>query len=88
METIGMFEAKTKLSEVCERVAATGTPIVITRRGQPLVRIEPISTRSGPMESVWDRRDRFAARFGPPADDFDIPSQDSQDWRDPLDDAL
>jgi len=81
-----MFEAKTKLSEICERVATTGKAVLVTRRGQPLVQIEPIASRSGPNESVWDRRDRFAARFGPLKDSFDIPPHGPQEWHNPLED--
>ena len=42
MKTIGIFEAKTKLSEVCEEVVRTNMPVMITRRGAPLVCIEPV----------------------------------------------
>jgi len=41
MKTVGLFEAKTKLSEICEEVARTREPVTVTRRGRPLVRIEP-----------------------------------------------
>ena len=33
MNTLGLYEAKTKLSEICERVAQTGEPVVVTKRG-------------------------------------------------------
>lgn len=39
MEEIGIFEAKTKLSELCKRVAEEGVSYVITRRGLPVARI-------------------------------------------------
>lgn len=39
MEEIGIFEAKTKLSELCKRVAEDGASYVITRRGRPVARI-------------------------------------------------
>ena len=39
MNEIGLFEAKTKFSEICERVAASHETIIVTRRGKPLVTI-------------------------------------------------
>ena len=45
METVGAFEAKTKLSELLERVAA-GEEFLITRHGQPLARLVPASRMS------------------------------------------
>ena len=54
--TIGLFEAKTKLSELCEQVAKRRQPVVITRRGRPLVRIEPVGPGKGMSSSVWDAR--------------------------------
>ncbi|HWL64180.1 MAG TPA: type II toxin-antitoxin system prevent-host-death family antitoxin [Steroidobacteraceae bacterium] len=38
MTEVGVFEAKTRLSELLERVAA-GEEITITRRGQPVARL-------------------------------------------------
>ena len=32
-KTVGMFEAKTKFSEICARVAETGEEYVVTKRG-------------------------------------------------------
>jgi len=42
MKTVGIFEAKAKLSEICERVASNKESVLITRRGKPLVRIDPL----------------------------------------------
>jgi len=53
MKTIGMFEAKAKLSEICQRVASTGEPVLVTRRGVPLVRIDPVEEKGGASE-VWE----------------------------------
>ena len=41
-KTVGMFEAKTKFSELCEQVVRTGKEIVVTRRGKSMVRILPV----------------------------------------------
>lgn len=41
VKTIGIFEAKTKLPSVCAEVAGTGEPVLVSRRGKPLVMISP-----------------------------------------------
>ncbi|MCX6935906.1 MAG: type II toxin-antitoxin system Phd/YefM family antitoxin, partial [Verrucomicrobia bacterium] len=41
MKTVGLFEAKTRLSELCREVARTGQDILVTRRGVPLTRLCP-----------------------------------------------
>lgn len=43
MTTVGAFEAKTKLSELLDRVAR-GEEILITRRGKPAARLVPAET--------------------------------------------
>ena len=86
MNTIGLFEAKTKLSEICARVAAKGEPIVVTRRGKPLVRIDPIPVAQANAASVWDRRDDYEKEHGRLTQDFSLPPREEQTWRTPLDD--
>lgn len=86
MNAIGLFEAKTKFSEICERVAAGGEAIVVTRRGKPLVKIEPISKREAKPSSVWDRRAEYEKKYGKMTEDFPIPSRQKQTWRDSLGD--
>jgi prevent-host-death family protein len=82
MKTIGIFEAKTKLSEVCDEVARSGRSVVVTRRGKPLVRIDPI--RADGL-SVWEDREDYIAREGRWKEDFDVPSRDPQLPGSPLD---
>ncbi len=40
MESIGIYEAKSKLSELVERVES-GREVVITRRGKPVAKLVP-----------------------------------------------
>ena len=40
-EQVGIFDAKTRFSELVERVQATGQPITVTNRGRPAVEIVP-----------------------------------------------
>ena len=74
MRSIGIFEAKTKLSEICEAVAESGEPVTVTRRGQPLVRIGPIPVEPA---SIIERREAYLAEHGPDEDeddtDFEVP---------------
>ena len=37
MKSVGMFEAKTRFSEICDEVARTGSSVTVTRHGKPLV---------------------------------------------------
>ena len=60
MRSVGIFEAKTRLSEICEEVAKSGHGVVVTRRGKPLVRIEPVVEEG---LSVWEARDEYIARY-------------------------
>jgi len=86
MNAIGLFEAKTKFSEICERVAAKGVGVVVTRRGRPLVTIEPIPVTKGRPASVWDRRAEFEKKHGRFTEDFALPPRGRQTWRNPVED--
>ena len=83
MKTVGIFEAKTKLSELCEEVAATSEPVTVTRRGKPLVRITPLI--ENPM-SIKERRTVYMAEHAQDEEgndaDFDPPprSRDTADF--------
>jgi prevent-host-death family protein len=86
MQAIGLSEAKTKFSEICERVAARGAAVVVTRRGKPLVTIEPIPAPKSRLASVWDRRAVLEKKQGRFTEDFTLPPREKQTWRNPLDD--
>lgn len=72
MKSIGMFEAKTRLSEICDEVARTGRSVVVTRRGKPLVRIDPLVAE---RFSVWEAREEYVAEQGRLRDEFEIPAR-------------
>ena len=69
---IGLFEAKTKLSEICETVATTRRPIVITRRGRPLVRIDPLPDEHR-AAGVWEARETHLAEGGKLTAQIELP---------------
>jgi prevent-host-death family protein len=54
MTEVGMHEAKTNLSRLVERALA-GEEIVLTRRGEPAVRLVPERTAGGfaALKGVW-----------------------------------
>ena len=52
MKSVGLFEAKTRLSEICEQVSKTGEAVTVTRRGKPLVRIDPIPDEVTAMQAA------------------------------------
>jgi len=80
MSSVGHFEARARLSEICTEVAAKGVAVLVTRRGKPLVRIEPIRPAKAQVRGVWDRR----AALG---EDFTPPPRSRQTWRNPLEDC-
>ncbi len=41
VKMVGIFEAKTKFTALCEEVVRTGLPTLVQKRGQPLVMISP-----------------------------------------------
>lgn len=55
MKTVGLFEAKTKLSGLCEEVSRTKLPLLLQRRGKPLVMISPVPAEiSQNRPGIWD----------------------------------
>ncbi len=84
MEQIGLFDAKTRLSEICDTVARSGQPVPVTRRGKPLVRIEPVRIDAS---TISERRAAYITQYGAQeqADevDFEAPprSQTTVDFR-------
>lgn len=61
MKTIGLFDAKTRLSELCREVAETGETILIERRGQPIAELSPPRSASARRLSILDDLRRFEA---------------------------
>lgn len=70
MTTVGIFEAKNRLSELVER-AARGEEIVITRRGEQVARLmppqpaDPVAQARALAERI--RRSRAGQALGPGA---------------------
>lgn len=43
MKSVGIFEAKTRLASICDEVWRSGAPVLVQRRGRPLVVIAPVN---------------------------------------------
>jgi len=64
MKTVGLFEAKQKLSELVER-ASEGEEIGITRRGKLAAMITPVRSRSASVEEAFARIERIRQQVKP-----------------------
>jgi prevent-host-death family protein len=42
VNTVGIFEAKTKFTALCEEVVRTGLPVVVSKRGRPMVMVTTV----------------------------------------------
>lgn len=71
MKTLGLFETKNRFSEVCDEVARTGEPCVVTRRGRALVRIIP--AEGDRASTVWDTVEEARERYGPIEEEIELP---------------
>lgn len=44
---VSIYDAKAQFSRICEEVAATGTEVIVSRHGKPVVRIIPFEPAKG-----------------------------------------
>lgn len=58
MGTVTLAEAKSHLSHLLDQVEA-GEEVVITRRGQPVARISPVTKPKRPVKSLAEFRNRM-----------------------------
>ena len=61
MKEVAVFEAKTRLSEICDEVARTGESVVVTRRGKGLVQIVPLEVG---QPGILGRRKAYMETYG------------------------
>lgn len=68
MERVGIYDARARLSELVEKVEA-GEEVVLTRRGQPVVRLVPARddvrarTRARAVKRIHELRKRMKLRI-------------------------
>ena len=84
MKAIGIFEVKTKISEICETVKETHEPVLITKRGIPMVRIIPIENPEK-KSNIWSRRQKFINSNGLFTEDLILPLREVDTINNPLD---
>ena len=57
-KSIGIFEAKTHFSQICDQVSHSGQPLLVERRGKPLVMITPVAlpenNREKDILTTWE----------------------------------
>ena len=93
LKTVGIFEAKTRLSEICAEVAGTGDTVIISKRGEPIVEVRAFrqpadEVESEPLEGIIDCLNYCRERFGPLQEEFEIPKWPADvrfNERDPFD---
>lgn len=49
---VGLFDAKTRLSELVDRVFTNGDEVLLTRRGKPVARIVPLADEDSAAETA------------------------------------
>jgi prevent-host-death family protein len=71
MLRVGMHEAKTNLSRLVEQ-ALDGEEVLLTRRGEPAVRLVPVSRGDGfaSLAGAWQGKVRIAPDFDELPDDL------------------
>lgn len=71
---IGMFESKTRFSELVQRVLA-GERFYITRRGKRVAELRPVAEEKRPLTRGCARNPGYRM-----AEDFDQPLEDLRDY--------
>ena len=62
--TVGVYEAKAKLSELLDRVRE-GEEVVITRLGVPVARLAPVEDRAARMRAAFEALKEIRAHAKP-----------------------
>ncbi len=75
---VGLFEAKTKLSEICAEVARSGEPVLVLRHGKPLVVISAVVEEKPSLKQRIERYRREHPDEKPEEQDFEVPERDRQ----------
>lgn len=83
MEMIALYDAKNRLSEICNQVLETGQPCIISRRGKPVVKLVPIDADEA--SSVWDTVEESQARYGELDEEIELPARLDEACANPLD---
>lgn len=74
MDSVALYDAKNRLSELCNKVTESGEPCIISRRGKPIVKLVPIDHGEEPR-SVWSTVEEAQAKYGPLNEEFEMPDR-------------
>ncbi|MDA3941727.1 MAG: type II toxin-antitoxin system Phd/YefM family antitoxin [Spirochaetia bacterium] len=74
MKAIGIFEVKAKISAICETVRETHEPVLITKRGIPMVRIIPLENTQK-KSNIWNQRQEFIENNGLFTEELTLPAR-------------
>ncbi|MBC8553140.1 MAG: type II toxin-antitoxin system Phd/YefM family antitoxin [Candidatus Brocadiales bacterium] len=85
MKAIGIYEVKTKISEICETVKKTHEPVIITKRGVPMVKISSIDSKKE-QSDVWGKYYTYTEANSPILEEIVLPSRDVDPLKNTLDD--
>lgn len=72
MDEIGIFEAKTKFPGLCDQVVRSGSPVLVRRRGTPLVIVSPANLPVHHDQGILDRWKAWESDQ-PETEDSDFP---------------
>lgn len=86
MKSVALYDAKNRLSELCNQVTETGEPCVISRRGKPIVKLVPFDDAEAD-DSIWGSVEEAQAKYGPLDADIGLPERSSEIRPSPLEDA-
>lgn len=64
-------------------MARTGESVLVTKRGKPLVRIDPLPKTTSGGSEVWEKRREYEAS-SKITDDFSLPEREADPLYDPF----
>lgn len=72
------------VSEMSGRVAQTGEPVMVNKRGVPLMQIHPVAPEDGTGSTIWVLRDRFVEEHGDLEADLELPPRTVERFEGPF----
>jgi len=82
MKSIGIYEIKTRIGEIFEQVNESNEPVLVTRRGKPLVKINPVYPKN--ESDVWEVRNSFIKNYGAVSEDLELPDRIGDEYKNPF----
>ena len=82
MKTVELSREHQALSGLCEEVAGSRKPVLVTKNGQPLATLTPCGIVWKTLP-VWEARELDEMLNGPLDEEFALPPRDPDGGRDP-----